>query len=208
MDDQPSLLFSYLKVLQLRVLKEMSYVSKCDWNRFLIPRYSPLHFPFQNLTYVSLWSCPKITYLFSPLMAKYLSNLKSVYIGRCDGIEEVTSSRDDENEKNTSTSFEKNTTLFPCLETLYLEVLTLLNRVDGGDRSRSHTISSNITNTIHDQSQSGQVIGACWSLCQYPRDIEINECPALSSLIPWYAVGQMERLEELRIVNCKTMMEC
>ncbi|KAJ0451103.1 putative leucine-rich repeat domain superfamily [Helianthus annuus] len=60
---------------------------------------------------------------------------------------------------------------------------------------------------IHDEFQSGQVIGACWSLCQYPTKISISNCDALSSLIPWYALGQMKRLQELDIRYCKMMME-
>ncbi|KAM0013026.1 putative leucine-rich repeat domain superfamily [Helianthus debilis subsp. tardiflorus] len=45
------------------------------------------------------------------------------------------------------------------------------------------------------------------SLCQYPTKIFIMECDALSSLIPWYAAGQMKKLQELRIYKCKRMME-
>ncbi|KAI3670234.1 hypothetical protein L1987_88057 [Smallanthus sonchifolius] len=206
MDSQRPLLLPYLKVLELYDLKEMRHVWKCNWNKFFIPQHHPLHFPFQNLTDITLWDCHKIKYLFSPLMAKFLSNLKHVYIGECDGIEEVVSWRDDEYEENTLTSFQKNTTFFPCLETLELHSLKLLNRVDGGDtRSRSDTICSNITNTNHDQ--SSQVIGAFWSLCQYPRNIYTNGCDALSRLVPWYAVRQMNRLEHLMVMNCETMME-
>ncbi|KAI3670218.1 hypothetical protein L1987_88036 [Smallanthus sonchifolius] len=201
MDGQLPLLLPYLKVLQLRDLKDMSHVWKCNWNKFFIPQHHPLQFPFQNLTHIILWDCHNIKYLFSPLMAKFLSNLKDIY--ECDGIEEVVSWRDDEYEENTLTSFQKNTTFFPCLETLELKSLKLLNHVD--TRSRSDTISSNITNTNHDQ--SSQVIGAFWSLCQYPINITIYECHALSRLVPWYAVRQMNRLEYLTIVNCKTMME-
>ncbi|KAI3670226.1 hypothetical protein L1987_88045 [Smallanthus sonchifolius] len=202
MDILPQLLLPYLKVIELHGLKELSHVWKCNWNKFLNP--------YQNLTYVTLWGCHKITYLFSPLMAKFLSNLKYVIIGECDGIEEVVSWIDDEYEENTSTSSEEITTFFPCLETLKLYSLKLLNRVDGGDtRSRSDTISSNITDTIYnyDQSQSSQVIDAFWSLCQYPRNISIQYCHSLSRLVPWYDVRQMKRLEYMKVENCETMME-
>ncbi|KAI3824807.1 hypothetical protein L1987_06278 [Smallanthus sonchifolius] len=200
MDGQRPLLLPYLKDLHLHGLKEMSHVWKCNWNKFLSPQHQPLQFPFQNLTDITLLRCHNIKYLFSPLMAKFLSNLKKIYIGGCDGIEEVVSWRDDE--------YEENTTFFPCLGDLYLSSLALLNRVDGGDtRSRSDTISSNITNTIYHQSQSSQVIGAFWSLCQYPRNIFIEKCHALSRLVPWYAVRQMKRLETLEVTNCEKMME-
>ncbi|KAI3670250.1 hypothetical protein L1987_88070 [Smallanthus sonchifolius] len=123
---------------------------------------------------------------------------EDICIHYCAGIEEVISSRDDEYEENTSTSSQEITTFFPCLETLKLHSLKHLNRVDGGDtRSRSDTISS----------QSSQVIGAFWSLYQYPRKISIQNCDALSRLVPWCAVRQMNRLEGLSVMNCETMME-
>ncbi|KAI3813249.1 hypothetical protein L1987_17968 [Smallanthus sonchifolius] len=205
-DTQPPLLLPYLNVLELYQLKEMSHVWKCNWNKFVIPQHQPLA-PFQNLTDISLWNCPRIKYLFSPLMVKYVSNLMWVNIDECDGIEEVISGRDDENGENTtSTSSHKNTTFFPHLNILVLSNLSSLKRIDGGD-TRSGKTSSKITNTIHDQFQSAQVIGACWSLCQYPRQISIHNCDSVSSLIPWYAAPQMKKLEKLKIKFCKTMVD-
>ncbi|MFS8016130.1 putative leucine-rich repeat domain superfamily [Helianthus anomalus] len=205
MDSQQPLLLPYLQTIRLEYLYKMSHVWKCNWNRFLIHHHPPLQFPFQNLTDIYLDFCPKIKYLFSPLMAKYLSNLKSVRINDCSGMEEVISRRDDdENEENTCiyTSSHQNTTLFPCLDRLWLYCLSHLKCVDdGGKRGK---ISSN---AFHDQSQSAQVTGCYWSLCQYPRKITIYNCEPLSSLIPWYAVGQMKRLQELEIKQCKMLME-
>lgn len=51
------------------------------------------------------------------------------------------------------------------------------------------------------------IIGACWSLCQYARQISINNCYTLPNLVPWYAAGKMKKLEQLKIKFCKTMME-
>ncbi|KAM0055006.1 putative leucine-rich repeat domain superfamily [Helianthus debilis subsp. tardiflorus] len=202
----PLLLLPYLQTIYLYGLKEMSHVWKCNWNTFLIHHHPPLQLPFQNLTHINLRACPKIKYFFSPLMAKYLSNLKSVDIYRCDGMEEVISRRGDEiTTSTTSASSYQDTTFFPHLDTLYLERLQCLKSVDdGGMTCRSNKLSSNM---IHDEFQSGQVIGACWSLCQNPRKISIKECDALSSLIPWYAVGQMKRLQELEISSCERLME-
>ncbi|KAI3670256.1 hypothetical protein L1987_68954 [Smallanthus sonchifolius] len=187
MDSQRPLLLPYLQVLELHGLKDMSHVWKCNWNNFLIPQHHPLQFPFQNLTNISLEHCHNIKYLFSPLMAKFLSNLKDVYVEECDGIEEVVSSRDDENKETTpSTSSHQHTTLFPCLDILTLHILSGLKRIDGADQSQL----------------SAQAVGACWSLCQCPRRIYIEMCDALSSLIPWYAPQQMKRLEELKVQWC------
>ncbi|MFS8016246.1 putative leucine-rich repeat domain superfamily [Helianthus anomalus] len=200
---QPPLLLPYLQTIHLESLMKIRHVWKCNWNRFLILHHPPLQFPFQNLTDIYLNHCDNMEYLFSPLMAKYLSNLKNVRIYWCSGIEEVISRRGDENEENTiCTSSHQNTTLFPCLDTLELtELLRLKSVDDGGKRGK---ISSD---AFHDQSQSAQVISACWSLGQYPRKISIEECSVLSSLIPWYAVGQMNRLQELEIKKCGRMRE-
>ncbi|KAJ0844604.1 putative P-loop containing nucleoside triphosphate hydrolase, leucine-rich repeat domain superfamily [Helianthus annuus] len=203
MDSQQPLLPPYLQTICLRKLNKMSRVWKCNWNRFLIRHHPPLQFPFQNLTDITLILCPKIKYLFSPLMSKYLSNLKHVCLEFCDGIEEVISRRDDENEENTIyTSSHQNTTLFPCLDTLKLNWLPHLKCVDDGGKRGN--ISSN---AFHDQSQSAQVTSSYWSLCQYPTKIFIADCDALSSLIPWYAAGQMNRLQELVIDGCERLMD-
>ncbi|KAL8248399.1 hypothetical protein R6Q59_005267 [Mikania micrantha] len=195
----------YLESIELNGLFEMSHVWKCkDRNIFLIPQHQPalqLQLPFQNLTNIVLGDCHRLKYLFSPLMVKYLSNLKSVIIYECDGIEEIISSRDDdaneeENFASSTSSHQISTTslFFPQLNILELEYLPCLRSLDDA------------CDTIHDQSQvSGEVlIHAFWSsLCQCPRRILLFRCDAISVLIPWYIVGQMERLEELGIWNCK-----
>ncbi|KAK9064937.1 hypothetical protein SSX86_016320 [Deinandra increscens subsp. villosa] len=198
---QLPLLLPYLEVLKLTFLEETNHVWKCNWKMFTIPQHQPLQLPFQNLSHIILKYSHKIKYLFSPLMAKYLSNLKFVDINRCNGIEEVISSRDDEKEANTtSASSHKNITFFPNLDTLALEFLLCLKSVDGGDIK---------TNTIqHDQFQiSAQVISDSWWFCQCSRKIIICKCDALESLIPWYAVAHMKRLEELEIESCNRMIE-
>ncbi|XP_076883359.1 uncharacterized protein LOC143532099 [Bidens hawaiensis] len=61
---------------------------------------------------------------------------------------------------------------------------------------------------ICDLLQTAQVIiSVCWSLCQYARQISIDNCDTLPNLIPWYAAGKMKKLEKLKIKFCKTMME-
>ncbi|KAJ0921581.1 putative leucine-rich repeat domain superfamily [Helianthus annuus] len=202
---QPPLLLPYLQSIDLRSLEKMSHVWRCNWNKFLIRHHPPLQFPFQNLTDIALIFCPKIKYMFSPLMAKYLSNLKSVTIAYCDCLEEVISRRDDEITTSTSASSYQDTTFFLHLDNLELKYLPCLKSIDdGGMTCGSDKLSSNM---IHDEFQSGQVVGACWSLCQYPPEIYISNCDSLSSLIPWYAVGQMKKLQELVIWNCERLME-
>ncbi|MFS8016249.1 putative leucine-rich repeat domain superfamily [Helianthus anomalus] len=206
---QPPLLLPYLQTIDLYALKKMSHVWKCNWNRFLIRHHPPLQFPFQNLTDIDLGACPKIKYLFSPLMAKYLSNLKSVRINDCSGMEEVISRRDDETTTSASASSYQDTAFFPHLDTLELRSLPCLKCIDDEKNtwSRSNKISSIVTTTIHNHLQRAQVTGSYWSLCQYPRKIDIYKCHGLSSLIPWYAAGQMKRLQELEIENCSRMRE-
>ncbi|MFS8016348.1 hypothetical protein Hanom_Chr15g01367531 [Helianthus anomalus] len=148
---QPPLLLPYLQTIHLRGLKKMSHVWKCNWNTFLFRHHPPLQFPFQNLTDIDLQRCDKIKYLLSPLMAKYLSNLKSVFIRWCDGMEEVISRRDDEITTSTSASSYQDTTFFPHLDTLMLLGLSCLKCIDDQKNSwsRSNKISSSVTNTIH-----------------------------------------------------------
>ncbi|KAM0055059.1 putative AAA+ ATPase domain, P-loop containing nucleoside triphosphate hydrolase [Helianthus debilis subsp. tardiflorus] len=206
--NQPPLLLPNLQSIGLSSLKKMSHVWKCNWNTFLIRHHPPLQFPFQNLTDIRLGFCDKIKYVLSPLMAKYLSNLKSVNIYYCDGMEEVISRRDDENTTSASSSYQ-DITFFPHLDTLTLQGLSCLKCIDDEKNSwsRSNKISSSVTNTIHDHLQSAQVTGSYWSLCQYPTKITIWGCDALSSVIPWYAAGQMKRLQELEISYCNGMRE-
>ncbi|KAJ0451052.1 putative leucine-rich repeat domain superfamily [Helianthus annuus] len=153
---QPPLLLPYLQTIYLWGLKEMSHVWRCNWNRFLIRHHPPLQFPFQNLTDIDLYHCPNIKYLLSPLMAKYLSNLKSVEIYWCNGMEEVISRRDDEiTTSTTSASSYQDTTFFPRLDTLTLGEMPCLKCIDDEKNtcSRSNKISSSVTNTIHDHLQ-------------------------------------------------------
>lgn len=112
--DQPPLL-PHLEYLKLSKMKKMSHVWKCNWNKFLIPQQKqpPFKFPFQNLGGITSQYCDKIKYLFSPLIAEFLSKLEYVTIECCESIEEVISSRDDE--KAIVTSSERNNTLFPHL---------------------------------------------------------------------------------------------
>ncbi|MFS8018476.1 hypothetical protein Hanom_Chr15g01392501 [Helianthus anomalus] len=139
---QPPLLLPYLQTLRLEYLYNMSHVWKCNWNTFLIRHHPPLQFPFQNLTDIYLLYCSNIKYLFSPLMAKYLSNLKSVKIYCCDGMEEVISRRDDENTTSAISSYQ-DTTFFPHLGTLALQNLARLKCIDDEKN----------TTTIHDHLQ-------------------------------------------------------
>ncbi|KAD7478945.1 hypothetical protein E3N88_02081 [Mikania micrantha] len=175
-----------LESIYLDGLHEMSHVWKCNnWNKSLIPQHQPalqIQLPFQNLTNISLGNCNRLKYLFSPLMVKYLTNLKSLFINMCYGIEEIISSRDDAADANEEENVASSTSfLFPRLNVLELWGLPCL--------------------------RSGEaLINACRSsLCQYPKKISIIDCDAISVLIPWYAVGQMNRLEELYIWNCKTI---
>ncbi|XP_076883335.1 uncharacterized protein LOC143532074 isoform X1 [Bidens hawaiensis] len=124
-DTSSPLLLPYLNILELYELKEMSHVWKCNWNKLIIPQHQPLEFPFHNLVDISLWNCHKVKYLFSPLMVKYISQLKWINIDECDGIEEIISDRDDENGENTAlTSSHKNATFFPHLDILVISNLS------------------------------------------------------------------------------------
>ncbi|KAI3821851.1 hypothetical protein L1987_09425 [Smallanthus sonchifolius] len=125
------------------------------------------------------------------LMAKLLSNLKEVRIKHCNGMEEVVSNAD--KEITTSTSAQTTTTLFPLLDILELSYMDNLKHIGGG-------IAKSTTNF----SQSNVVY---WSLCQYPREIDIFGCNALSIVIPCYAAGHMQKLQMLSIKDCSSVTE-
>nr|GEU74255.1 hypothetical protein [Tanacetum cinerariifolium] len=192
-DTQQPLVLPYLEELELSYLERMSYVWKCNWNEFLILRKPQSQSSFHNLTTITMYKCDSIKYLFSSLMAKLLSNLKNVVIWSCDGIEEVVSNRDDE---DASIYSHTTTTFFPHLDILKLRNLINFKCIGGN--------ANGISTDIHDQLKLSE---ASWSLCQYAREISIRYCDVLSSVIPWYAVGQMQKLQVMKIKNCISMTE-
>nr|GEU30022.1 NB-ARC domains-containing protein [Tanacetum cinerariifolium] len=192
-DTQQPLVLPYLEELELKCLERMSHVWKCNWNKFLILQKPQSRSSFHNLTTITMWKCDSTKYLFSPLMAKLLSNLKKIDIAFCDGIEEVVSNKDDE---DASIYSHTTTTFFPHLDILELKYLRNFKCIGGG--------ANGISADIHDQHKLSQ---PSWSLCQYAREISIEECDALLSVIPCYAVGQMQKLQVLLVSECKSMTE-
>ncbi|KAL4586179.1 hypothetical protein LXL04_010811 [Taraxacum kok-saghyz] len=167
--------------------------------------HHPLLLPYlknldlRNLERMShVWKCNWNTlYLFSPLMGKLLPNLNKVDIFSCAAIEEVVSNGHDE--MDTSISTHTNTSFFPCLENLFLDNLPLLKSIDG--------VTTVTTTSIHDQFKGSKVGVASWFLCQYSKQIEIRNCHSLSRVFPSYVVGQLNKLEELIIRSCESMVE-
>ncbi|KAK9062831.1 hypothetical protein SSX86_020021 [Deinandra increscens subsp. villosa] len=189
-----------LEVLHLYGMEMLSHVWKCsNWNEFFIlHQHQTQSSSFQNLTSIALFKCKSIKYLFSPLMSKLLSNLKTLCIYECEGMEEVVSKRDDNDDEALTTT--STTTLFPCLDYISLAVLISLEHIGGG-------VAKGKTNVVHDELEFSQVGVVSWSLCQYSREINIYDCPALSSLIPSYAARQLQKLQKLDISYCSSMVE-
>ncbi|KAJ9551264.1 hypothetical protein OSB04_015309 [Centaurea solstitialis] len=212
---QPPPLLPNLEVLDLRNMERMSHVWKCNWSKFLVlhkqqPQGSSSSSSFHNLTTIYLEDCKKVKYLFSPLMAKLLSNLKKIDIYRCVAIEEVVSNRDDEDEDEqvvVSTSTNKSTNLLFHLDLLHLIDLPNLKCIGGGGAKTWSTNETSSNNTTADQFKLSEVNVASWSLCQYTREIYISTCEALPYVVPSYAVGQMQKLEKLTISDCKKLEE-
>ncbi|XP_076901651.1 uncharacterized protein LOC143556116 [Bidens hawaiensis] len=199
----PFPLLPYLKDLHLHEMHNLTHVWKChNWNEFFIPHKDQPRSSFQNLTTISLSNCQSIKYLFSPLMAKLFSNLKNVCTSNCHSMEEVVSKRDDKDEDEEmtiSTTINTNTTLFPHLDHLDLTCMDNLKHIGGG-------VTKGATNVSHAQSKFKMDVVRL-SLCQYSRKIGIKECHGLSSVIPSYAAGHMQKLQELCIGWCNTMEE-
>nr|KAJ0221957.1 hypothetical protein LSAT_V11C200052260 [Lactuca sativa] len=211
-NQQQPIILPYLQELYLRNMDNTSHVWKCsNWNNFFTLPKQQSESPFHNLTTINIEFCRSIKYLFSPLMVELLSNLKKLHIERCDGIEEVVSNRDDEDEEMT-TSTHTTTNLFPHLNSLTLRFMRNLNSIGGGGAKDegSNEISFNNTTTttaVLDQFELSEAGGVSWSLCQYSREIIIYECHALSSVIPCYAAGQMQKLQVLTVMYCDGLKE-
>ncbi|KVH88711.1 hypothetical protein Ccrd_025983 [Cynara cardunculus var. scolymus] len=196
---QPQLL-PHLKDLELHGLNRMTHLWKYDWNQFLVSQQEPKSSSFVNIMSITLCSCGRIEYLFSPLMAKLLSNLISITIKSCDAMEEVVSDIDDEYEgMATSISCHTDTTFFPHLDNLNLGYLPCLKRIDGGGNNcgGKELMTSTVTaSSVYDKFQCYQVGGAYWSSFQYAKTIDIRECHALLALIPYQAVGDNANIGE------------
>ena len=136
---QQLIILPNLEELDLRGLEKMSHVWKCNWNELILQK-QPSQSSFHNLTTITMYKCNSIKYLFSPLMAKLLSNLKGVHISYCDGIEEVVSNRDDE---DASIYSHTTTTFFPHLDLLDFWKLRNFKCIGGG--------VNGISTDIHDQ---------------------------------------------------------
>ncbi|KAL4578794.1 hypothetical protein LXL04_014925 [Taraxacum kok-saghyz] len=144
----------YLESLRLQYMKTMTHVWKYKWNNFFILDQEQLsEFPFHNLTTINMECCGHIKYLFSPHMAKVLSNLKKVEIKYCTRIEEVVSNRDDEvQDEEKTTSTHTPTILFPRLDSMSLHDLDNLKCIGGGNNEISFSNTTK-TNSFLDQSQ-------------------------------------------------------
>ncbi|KAJ0466362.1 putative leucine-rich repeat domain superfamily [Helianthus annuus] len=124
-----------LQKLELENMDSISHVWKCsNWKKILILQKPS---SFQNLTTIFIFNCNRIKYLFSPLMAKLLLNLKKINIRWCEGMEEVVSNRDDKDEEMTTTY--TTTTFFPHLHSLSFTLLGNLKRIGGGVDAKSST---------------------------------------------------------------------
>nr|XP_043633032.1 uncharacterized protein LOC122604202 [Erigeron canadensis] len=193
-DEQP-LLLPRLTNMTLIGMNSMTHLWKCNWSKFLMLQNYQQKLSFQNLTTIYMEKCKTIEYLFSPLMAKLLSNLKKVDIHNCGRIQEVVSNRDDK-KSTTSTSTSTPVILFPHLDCLTLYNLERLKHIGGGiPKGTTHVWNDNF------------VFSVSWSLGQYCREIKIRSCQALSTVIPYYAAKQLLKIEVLEIDECSSMME-
>ncbi|KAD7477044.1 hypothetical protein R6Q59_006873 [Mikania micrantha] len=196
-------LLTNLQRLELHEMNDMSHVWKCNnWNKYLfIPpqrRYSTFH----SLTSITINKCNRIKYLFSPLMVKLLSKLQKIKIHHCPDMEEVVSNRDDDDDTNEEemSSTSTTTTFFPHLQCLDFWDLTNLTRIGGGGEAKG-------TKTSVIQHKVSHVGVVSWCLCQFSKEIIISTCNGLSSVIPLDAIGQMQKLEKLRVEYCESLKE-
>ncbi|KAH1240881.1 putative disease resistance protein [Glycine max] len=89
----------------------------------------PCTVSFSNLTYLKVYSCDSLLYLFTSSTARSLGKLKTMEIGWCDSIEEIVSSTEEGDESD------ENEIIFQQLNCLKLEVLGKLRRFYKGSLS-------------------------------------------------------------------------
>ncbi|KAD7477339.1 hypothetical protein E3N88_00475 [Mikania micrantha] len=174
----PLPLLPCLQDITLWRIDTMSHVWKCNnWKKFFILHKHQPQSSFQNLKTIDLNQCNGLKYLFSPLMFKFLSGLKRLMIYYCHGMEEVVSSRDDDDHDHDDEALTTSATILFPC----LDLLILVG----------------LSNMKH--------IGGGVAKCS--TKIEIKHCRSLSTVIPSDAARQMQKLQELTIENCKSMVE-
>ncbi|KAI7734680.1 hypothetical protein M8C21_009098, partial [Ambrosia artemisiifolia] len=166
---------------------------------------------FQAIETINICQCEKFRNIVTPTTAKFdMRALKEITVESYDEYgernnelpraREVVSNRDDDDDDDEELTSSSVATLFPRLHLLQLHYMKNLKHIDGQSRTTTDDVS-------HGQSKVSQVDVVSWSLCQYSREIGIDECDALSSVIPYYAAGQTVKLQELSISGCASLME-
>ncbi|RZC01709.1 Disease resistance protein isoform F [Glycine soja] len=89
----------------------------------------PCTVSFSNLTYLQVYRCKSLLYLFTSSTARSLGQLKTMKISNCDSIEEIVSSTEEGDESD------ENEIIFQQLNCLKLEVLRKLRRFYKGSLS-------------------------------------------------------------------------
>ncbi|GJR91790.1 NB-ARC domains-containing protein [Tanacetum coccineum] len=185
--------------------QEIDVVSKVAFPSYLLNTFHHLHKLSLSVNKAVDVAFEIMSPSSSDLASRYqqtniYSYLEEIRVRKIFGEDEVTcgkvvSDRDDE---DASINFPTNTTFFPYLDILKLRYLKNFKCIGGC----ANGISADISLTQHISYYQ-----VPWSLCQYAREISITECDVLPSVIPWYAVGQMQKLQVLKIINCKSMTE-
>ncbi|KAD7478930.1 hypothetical protein E3N88_02066 [Mikania micrantha] len=213
-----------LESLYLGGLHEMSHVWKCNnWNKFLIPQHQPtalqLQLPFQNLTNILLWFCHRLKYLFSPLMVKYLSNLKSLTIIMCDGIEEIISSRDDAADANEEENAAS--TLITKIEISRCDAISVvIPWYAVGKMKRLEELEiwycKTITKVFDEGSASGTTLTTPTVLLKTTnhvvhvynlKHLRIYECNLLSHVLTFSTLESLKQLNFLSVARCNGIQE-
>ncbi|KAD7477051.1 hypothetical protein E3N88_00187 [Mikania micrantha] len=196
-------LFPNLEKLRLLYMNDMSHVWWCNnWNKYLLLSYSS----FQSLTSITIYECNRIKYLFSPLMAKLLSNLHTIEIDECREMEEVVSNRDDDvNDKDEEemSSTSTTTTFFPHLHSLDFCSLTNLTHIGGGGGVAKEILYLEVKDMI-----GVEDILVCASdphTFSSLKDLRVEGCSNLKYLFPVCVANGLKKLEILIIDNCPVM---
>ncbi|BAT98715.1 hypothetical protein VIGAN_10004100 [Vigna angularis var. angularis] len=206
-------LFSKLHTLGIENMKNLRVI----WHCFL-----PTNGPFENLEKLDLSDCPRLTFLFTYVVARNLVQLKILKISRCDGLKHILA-YDEKTEK----SQDEFNTGHP------IQIFqNLLDVKISSCRELKHIFSTNIVGgltqlkvlEIEECDMLDQIIGDIVPLTDQDRKEELDEiieegtlsslaslkitcCGKLGSIFTASIAKTLTSLEELFIEDCKSLKD-
>ncbi|XP_052726032.1 probable disease resistance protein At4g27220 [Vigna angularis] len=193
-------LFSKLHTLRIRDMQNLRVL----WNCFL-----PANGPFENLEKLYLSDCPRLTSLFTYVVARSLVKLKILKISRCDELKYILAD-DDKTEEGEDVQIFQNlqdVQIYSCRELKHIFPanivggLTQLKVVEIGECNKLDQIIGDIVpSTDCDKLIEEGTLSS-------PGGLKIKRCGKLGSIFAASIAKNLTSLEELYIRGCKSLKD-